>query len=75
MTHATELDRKNTLYRNNLATVLVDQGKLHEAFAHLRAVHTAGAAYYNMGYLLYKKGSDAGGVTALYTGPTGRSLA
>ena len=56
MSRATELDRRNTLYRNNIATVLVDQGHLREAFANLRAVHGAGAAYYNMGYLLHKKG-------------------
>ena len=56
MSRAIQLDGKNTLYRNNIATVLVDQGKLREAFANLRAVHGAGAAYYNMGYLLHKKG-------------------
>ena len=56
MNRAVQLDRQNTLYRNNIATVLVDQGNLREAFANLRAVHNAGAAYYNMGYLLYKKG-------------------
>jgi tetratricopeptide (TPR) repeat protein len=53
---ATELEPKNQLYRNNIATVLVDQGNLRDAFAHLRQVHGPAAAYYNMGYLLNKKG-------------------
>ncbi len=53
---AVQLAPKNTLYRNNFATVLVDAGKLREAFAQLRAVHGEAAAYYNMGYLLQKKG-------------------
>lgn len=56
MRRATELDPKNRLYRNNIATVLVDQGKLREAFDHLKKGHNAAAAYYNMGYLLNKKG-------------------
>ena len=53
---AVQLAPKNALYRNNIATVLVDQGKLREAFAQLREVHSEAAAYYNMGYLLNKKG-------------------
>jgi len=53
---AVQLDPKNTLYRNNLATVLVDQGRLREAFTQLRQVHGDAAAYYNVGYLLNKKG-------------------
>jgi Tfp pilus assembly protein PilF len=56
MTVAVQLDPKNTLYHNNLATVLVEQGRPREAFAQLRAVHDEAAAYYNMGYLLNKKG-------------------
>ena len=56
MTRAVQLDPKNPLYRNNFATVLVDQGKLREAFLQLRDVHSEAAAYYNMGYLLNKKG-------------------
>jgi tetratricopeptide (TPR) repeat protein len=53
---ATELDPKNLLYRNNIATVMVDQGNSREAFAQLREAHGDAAAYYNMGYLLNKKG-------------------
>lgn len=53
---ATQLEPKNPLYRNNLATLLVDQGKWSEALAQFRAVHADPAAFYNMGYLLNKKG-------------------
>ncbi len=53
---AIQLDAKNPLYRNNIAAVLVDQGRANEAFLHLRAVHGDAAAYYNLGYLLNKKG-------------------
>jgi tetratricopeptide (TPR) repeat protein len=53
---AVQLDPRNPLYRNNLATMLVDQNRLSEAFANLRAVHGDAGAYYNMGYLLNKKG-------------------
>jgi len=56
MNRAIQLAPKNALYRNNIATVLVDQGKLREALGHLREVHNDAAAYYNMGYLLNKKG-------------------
>ena len=53
---ATQLEPKNALYRNNLATLLVDQGKWSEALGQFRAVHSDPAAFYNMGYLLNKKG-------------------
>jgi len=56
MTVAVQLAPKNPLYRNNIAAVLVDQGKFREAFGHLAEVHTEAAAYYNLGYLLNKKG-------------------
>lgn len=56
MSRAIQLAPKNALYRNNIATVLVDQGKPREALEHLRKVHDEAAAYYNMGYLLNKKG-------------------
>jgi tetratricopeptide (TPR) repeat protein len=55
---AVQLDAKNPLYRNNIAAVLVDQGRVNEAFVHLRAVHGDAAAYYNLGYLLNKKGQS-----------------
>ena len=53
---AVQLDPRNPLYRNNLATVLVDQNRLPEALANFREVHGEAAAYYNIGYLLNKKG-------------------
>ena len=53
---AVQLDPRNPLYRNNIATVLVDQGKSREAFEQLRQVHGDAVAYYNLGYLLNKKG-------------------
>jgi tetratricopeptide (TPR) repeat protein len=56
MSRAVQLDPKNPLYRNNIATVLVDQGKPQDAFRQLCAVHEVATAYYNMGYLLHKKG-------------------
>lgn len=55
-TRAVELAPRNPLYHNNIATVLVDQGRLREAFMHLKEGHGEAAAYYNMGYLLTKKG-------------------
>jgi tetratricopeptide (TPR) repeat protein len=56
VSRAVQLDPKNPLYRNNIATVLVDKGEVREAFGHLREVHSDAAAYYNIGYLLNKKG-------------------
>jgi tetratricopeptide (TPR) repeat protein len=56
MTLAIQMAPKSPLYRNNIATVLVDQCRFREAFVHLRDVHGEAAAYYNLGYLLNKKG-------------------
>jgi tetratricopeptide (TPR) repeat protein len=56
MTVAVQLAPKNPLYRNNIATVLVDQCRFREAYANLRDVHSEAVAYYNLGYLLNKKG-------------------
>ncbi|MEN6558458.1 MAG: tetratricopeptide repeat protein [Thermoguttaceae bacterium] len=60
---AVRLDPKNSLYRNNLAMVLVEQGQVREAMANLQAVHAPAAAYYNMGYLMQKKGKSAEALT------------
>lgn len=59
---AVQLEPRNPLYRNNIATVLVDQDKLRDAYGHLRAVHDPAAAYYNMGYILNKKGQTQAAV-------------
>jgi len=56
MGRAIQLDPKSAKYRNNVATILVDAGQVREAFRHLRAVHNEATAYYNLGYLLEKKG-------------------
>jgi tetratricopeptide (TPR) repeat protein len=56
ITKATELDPRNVLYRNNVAAILIEQGRLREAFRHLKAVHGDAVAYYNIGYMLYKRG-------------------
>jgi len=50
------LEPKNRKYRNNIAAVLVQMGRNKEAFEHLSAVHSSAVAYYNLGYLLEKKG-------------------
>ena len=55
---ATQLDAKQPLYRNNVATVLVEMGNIDAAYTHLAAVHPPAAAYYNVGYLLHKKGQS-----------------
>ncbi|MCE5267683.1 MAG: tetratricopeptide repeat protein [Planctomycetaceae bacterium] len=56
MTRATRLDPKNQRYRNNLAMVLVEQDRPREALVQLREVYPEAVAYYNLGYLLNKKG-------------------
>lgn len=53
---AVQLSPKEARYRNNLATVLVEMGDVDRAFAHLAAVHGEAVAYYNLGYLMHKKG-------------------
>lgn len=53
---AVKLAPQDAVYRNNLAMVLVEQGKNEAAFRHLVAVHDEATAYYNLGYLLQKRG-------------------
>lgn len=62
ISRAVQLRPNEALYRNNLATLLVDMGRLPEAFTHLRAVHSNAVAYYNLGYLLAKKGDQQAAV-------------
>lgn len=59
MLRAVKLQPRNALYRNNIAAVLVDLGRPDDALGHLRAVHGEAVAYYNLGYLLNKKGDTA----------------
>jgi len=53
---AIQLQPKRALYRNNVATVLVEMGRIDAAFTHLRAVQAEAVACYNLGYLMQKKG-------------------
>jgi Tfp pilus assembly protein PilF len=53
---AVQLQPASVLYRNNLATVLVNAGRNDEALSELVAVHGAAVGHYNLAYLLYKDG-------------------
>jgi len=57
LARAVALQPQNPLYRNNLATVLVEMNRIPEAYSHLKAAHGEAGAYYNLGYLLQKKGN------------------
>lgn len=58
MEKAVHLDPKNPVYRNNMAVILVEAGNNEAAFRHLAAVHDEATAYYNLGYLLQKRGDS-----------------
>ncbi|MEN6448956.1 MAG: tetratricopeptide repeat protein, partial [Thermoguttaceae bacterium] len=74
LNRAIRLDPKNPRYRNNIAMVLVDQNRLREAFSQLRDVYKDAVAYYNLAYMLNKKGDTQGAlqhfVLALRADPT-----
>ena len=53
---AIKLKPESKLYRNNLATVLVENSQLDEAVKYLADVHGEAVAHYNVGYLLYQRG-------------------
>ena len=53
---AVELEAGKPNYRNNLATVLVEAGRYDEALRQLQAVHSPGAAHYNLAFLLNHRG-------------------
>ena len=55
---AIQLAPDRRLYRNNIATVLVQQGDVDAAFGHLKVVHDEAVAYYNLGYLMLNKGES-----------------
>ncbi len=59
---AIQLQPKQTRYRNNLATILVQSHQIDKAFAHLAAVHPRPVACYNLGYLLQKTGDKEGAI-------------
>ena len=55
---AIRLEPKRSLYRNNIAMALVEMGKIDAAVSHLKAVQSEAVAYYNVGYILRKKGQS-----------------
>ncbi len=56
---ATELESHKKLYHDNLAAVLVDQGKTEEALRELSIAHGEAVGNYNLGYLLAQKHDSA----------------
>jgi tetratricopeptide (TPR) repeat protein len=55
---AVQLDTSNVLYRNNVATVLVELKRNQEALVHLQQAHGQAAGHYNLGFLLHRRGED-----------------
>ncbi len=53
---AVKLAPDKTLYRNNLAKVLVELGHTEPALAHLTVAHGDAVAHYNLGCMLYERG-------------------
>lgn len=53
---AVKLAPDKTLYRNNLAKVLVELGYNEPALAHLTVAHGEAVAHYNLGCMLYERG-------------------
>ncbi len=47
------------LYRNNIATVLVEMNLIEDAKSHLLTVYSPSTASYNLGHLLHNRGKDA----------------
>ncbi|NMC21062.1 MAG: tetratricopeptide repeat protein, partial [Thermogutta sp.] len=56
---AVSLEPRQELYRTNLAVIFVEAGRTDDALRQLRAAHGEAQAYYNLGYLLQKKGDTA----------------
>ena len=63
---AIQLRPEERLYRNNMATILVEIGNVDAAYDHLKAVHTEAVAFYNLGFLMQKKG-DSRGAAVLFS--------
>ncbi|WP_254506876.1 tetratricopeptide repeat protein [Anatilimnocola floriformis] len=57
--HACNLAPKNPKYRNNLATILVENGQTEEALRHLQALNSPGRAHYNLAFMLTARGKQA----------------
>jgi Tfp pilus assembly protein PilF len=58
LAQAVQLQPDRELYRNNLATVLVEQNRPEEALKQLQAVQADAVAHYNTGFLLHQHGQD-----------------
>ena len=56
---AVQLAPSNSMYRNNLATVLVEAGHIEEAWSQFAALTTPAVAHYNLAFLLHKRQQDA----------------
>jgi Flp pilus assembly protein TadD len=56
LSRAIELEPDCARYRNNIAMVLVAQGCVSEALAHLTDAHGPAIAHYNLGFLLSRQG-------------------
>jgi tetratricopeptide (TPR) repeat protein len=52
---AVRLEPTSKRYGNNLATVLVEAGRINEAYDHMARVHGPAAAHFNLGFLLYER--------------------
>lgn len=59
LSKAVELRPQRTLYRDNLASVLVEQGKTEEALQQLTMAHGVAVGNYNLGYLLVQKHQES----------------
>jgi Tfp pilus assembly protein PilF len=55
---AIQLKPDSKLYRNNIATVLVENNQAEAALQYLSEVHTEAVANYNVGYLLHQRGQS-----------------
>ena len=56
---AVELQPQRKLYRDNLASALVEQGKTDEALKQLVAAHGEAVGNYNLGYLLTQRNENS----------------
>jgi tetratricopeptide (TPR) repeat protein len=59
---AVELNPSSTLYRNNMAAVLVEANRSAEAVPLLAQTYGTAVAHYNVGYLLHQRGEDQAAV-------------
>jgi len=53
-----QLQPDRPLYRNNIATVLIEVGQIDAALQHLGHVHGPAEAHYNAGFLLHQRGRN-----------------